>query len=225
MTQEMWTAVDEYINGFLVPSDAVLDAALASSAAAGLPTIQVSPPQGKMLHILARLVGARNILEIGTLGGYSTIWMARALPPGGKLLTLEASEKHAEVARGNFARAGLNNSIELRLGKGLDLLPRVSEERRGPFDLIFLDANKSDMAEYFDWAVRLSRRGSVIVADNSISRGRVLDAASEDPDVQGTRRFHERVASDPRVSATEIQTVGAKGWDGFTLIAVLTDPS
>jgi len=225
MTQEMWTAVDEYINGFLVPSDAVLDAALASSAAAGLPTIQVSPPQGKMLHILARLVGARNILEIGTLGGYSTIWMARALPPGGKLLTLEASEKHAEVARGNFARAGLNNRIELRLGKGLDLLPRVSEERRGPFDLIFLDANKSDMAEYFDWAVRLSRPGSVIVADNSISRGRVLDAASEDPDVQGTRRFHERVASDPRVSATEIQTVGAKGWDGFTLIAVLTDPS
>jgi len=225
MTQEMWTAVDEYINAFLVPSDAVLDAALASSAAAGLPTIQVSPPQGKMLHILARLVGARNILEIGTLGGYSTIWMARALPPGGKLLTLEASEKHAEVARGNFARAGLNNSIELRLGKGLDLLPRVSEERRGPFDLIFLDANKSDMAEYFDWAVRLSRPGSVIVADNSISRGRVLDAASEDPDVQGTRRFHERVASDPRVSATEIQTVGAKGWDGFTLIAVLTDPS
>ena len=170
MTQEMWTAVDEYINGFLVPSDAVLDAALASSAAAGLPTIQVSPPQGKMLHILARLVGARNILEIGTLGGYSTIWMARALPPGGKLLTLEASEKHAEVARGNFARAGLNNRIELRLGKGLDLLPRVSEERRGPFDLIFLDANKSDMAEYFDWAVRLSRPGSVIVADNSISR-------------------------------------------------------
>jgi len=225
MTQEMWTAVDEYINAFLVPSDAVLDAALASSAAAGLPTIQVSPPQGKMLHILARLVGARNILEIGTLGGYSTIWMARALPPGGKLLTLEASEKHAEVARGNFARAGLNNRIELRLGKGLDLLPRVSEERRGPFDLIFLDANKSDMAEYFDWAVRLSRPGSVIVADNSISRGRVLDAASEDPDVQGTRRFHERVASDPRVSATEIQTVGAKGWDGFTLIAVLTDPS
>lgn len=225
MTQEAWAAVDEYIHKFFVPSDPALDAALADSVSAGLPNIQVSPAQGKMLHILARLVGARNILEIGALGGYSTIWMARALPPGGKLLTLEASEKHAAVAKANFARAGLTDVIELRLGKGLDLLPHVAAERRGPFDLIFLDANKSDMAEYFDWALRLSRRGTVIVADNSISRGRVLDAASDDPDVQGCRRFHQRVAAEPRVSATEIQTVGVKGWDGFTLIAVLTVPT
>ena len=225
MTQEIWTATDEYINRFFVPSDAALDAALASSASAGLPNIQVSPAQGKMLHILARLVGARNILELGALGGYSGIWMARALPPGGKLLTLEASEKHAEVAKANYARTGLSDVIELRLGKALDLLPQVAAERRGPFDMIFLDANKSDMPEYFDWAVKLSRRGSVIVADNSISRGRVLDANSDDPDVQGCRRFHERVAADKRVSATEIQTVGVKGWDSFTLIAVLTDPS
>jgi len=225
MTQEIWTAVDEYINGFFVPSDAALDAALAASASAGLPNIQVSPAQGKMLHVLARLVGARNILELGALGGYSGIWMARALPPGGKLLTLEASEKHAEIAKANYARAGLSNVIDLRLGKALDLLPQVATERRGPFDLIFLDANKSDMAEYFDWAVKLSRPGSVIVADNSISRGRVLDTDSDDPDVQGCRLFHERVAADQRVSATEIQTVGVKGWDGFTLIAVLTHPA
>jgi predicted O-methyltransferase YrrM len=225
MTQELWTAIDEYIQASLVPSDPALDAAIEASTTAGLPNIQVSPPQGKMLHVLARLVGARNILELGALGGYSTIWMARALPSGGKVLTLEASEKHAQVATANYARAGLSHVIELRVGKALDLLPRVAAEGRAPFDLIFLDANKSDMAEYFDWALKLSRRGAVIVADNSISRGRVLDASSDDPDVQGCRRFHQRVAAEPRVSATEIQTVGVKGWDGFTLIAVLTDPS
>lgn len=221
MNQEVWTAVDEYINSLLVPSDPVLDAALASSTAANLPAIQVSPPLGKMLHMLARLIGARNVLEIGTLGGYSTIWLARALPPAGRVLTLEANPKHTDVARANFARAGLTNVIELRLGKALDLLPDVAAEGRGPFDLIFIDANKSNMPEYFDWSVKLSRRGSVIVADNVIRHGDVLDATSDDADIQGVRRFTERVAADSRVSATAIQTVGSKGYDGFALIIVL----
>jgi predicted O-methyltransferase YrrM len=225
MTQEVWTAVDQYINSLLAPSDAVLDEALAASAAANLPSIQVSPAQGKMLQVLARLVSARNILEIGTLGGYSTIWMARALPPGGRVLTLEASDHHADVAAANFARADLQNVIELRRGKALDTLPHVATEGRGPFDFIFIDANKSNMAEYFDWAVKLSRRGSLILADNVIRNGGVIDAASDDPDIQGVRRFNERVAEDCRVSATEIQTVGSKGYDGFALIAVISDPN
>jgi predicted O-methyltransferase YrrM len=178
-----------------------------------------------MLYVLARLVGARNILEMGTLGGYSTIWLARAVPPGGRVLTLEASDKHAEVASANFARAGLNHVIELRRGKALDLLPPLAAEKRGPFDLIFIDANKSDMTEYYDWAVKLSRRGSVIIADNVIRHGGVIDAASDNPDIRGVRRFNERLAADSRVSATEIQTVGSKGYDGFALIAVLADPS
>jgi predicted O-methyltransferase YrrM len=220
MNQQMWTAVDQYICDVLVPSDSALDAALKSSAAAGLPNIQVSPPQGKLLHLLARLVAAKNILEIGTLGGYSSIWLARALPPGGRLLTLEASEKHAEVARANFARAGLSNVIELCLGKALDTLPKVAAEKRGPFDLIFIDANKSTMAEYLDWAIRLSRPGTVIVGDNVIRHGGVIDAGSGDEDIQGVRRFNERIAADKRVSATAIQTVGSKGYDGFALIIV-----
>lgn len=221
MNQEVWTAVDQYINELLVPSDPVLDAALASSAAAHLPAIQVSPAQGKMLHVFARLVSARNILELGTLAGYSTIWLARALPPGGRVLTLEADPKHADVADANFARAGLSGVIELRRGKALETLPRVAAEGRGPFDLIFIDANKSNMAEYFDWAVNLSRRGSVIIADNVIREGGVLDATSDDANIQGVRRFNERLASDQRVCGTEIQTVGTKGYDGFALIVVL----
>src|SRR5271166_6172022 len=221
MNQEVWTAVDHYINELLVPRDPLLDAALEASAAAGLPFIQVSPPQGKLLHLLARLQGAHKILEIGTLGGYSTIWMARALPPGGRVLTLEADAKHAEVARSNFARAGLSGVIELRLGPALKMLPQIAAEGRGPFDLIFIDANKSTMAEYFDWALKLSRPGSVIIADNVIRDGAVIDAESADPDIQGVRRFNERVAAERRVSATEIQTVGSKGYDGFALVLVL----
>jgi predicted O-methyltransferase YrrM len=221
MTQELWTAVDQYIHGVLFASDPILDAAIAASEAAGLPNIQVSPPQGKLLQLLARLEGARNILEIGTLGGYSAIWMARALPPGGRLVTLEADAKHAEVARANFARAGLANVIELFPGPALETLPRVAAEGRGPFDLIFIDANKNNMPEYFDWAVKLSRPGSVIVADNVIRDGAVIDAATKDPDIQGVRRFNECLAAESRVSATEIQTVGSKGYDGFALAVVL----
>jgi predicted O-methyltransferase YrrM len=221
MKQELWTAVDHYINELLVPSDPALDAAVEATAAAGMPAIQVSPAQGKLLHLLARMQGARNILEIGTLGGYSTIWLARALPPDGKLLTLEASAKHAEVARGNLARAGLTDRVELRLGPALDTLPQIAAEGRGPFDLTFIDANKSAMADYFDWALKLSRPCSVIIADNVIRDGSVLEADSSDPDIQGVRRFNERVAAEPRVSATEIQTVGSKGYDGFALVVVL----
>lgn len=221
MTQELWTAVDQYINEMLIPSDSVLEAAVRASTEAGLPSIQVSPPQGKLLHLLARSVGARNILEIGTLGGYSTIWMGRALPPGGRLLTLEADAEHAQVARTNFARAGLEKTIELRLGPALNTLPQVACEGRGPFDLIFIDANKSTMAEYFDWALKLSRPGSLIISDNVIRDGAVIDAASADLDIQGVRRFNERVAAERRVSATEIQTVGSKGYDGFALALVL----
>jgi predicted O-methyltransferase YrrM len=223
MTQELWTAVDQYINGLLVPGDPVLNAALEASTAAGLPSIQVSPPQGKLLHLLVRMQGARNILEIGTLGGYSTIWMARALLPGGHLITLEADAKHAGVARANFSRAGLAGMIELRMGPALGTLPQIAAEGRGPFDLVFIDANKDSMPEYFDWALKLSRRGSVIIADNVIRDGAVIDAASKDPDIQGVRRFNERLAAETRVSATEIQTVGSKGYDGFALALVTAD--
>jgi len=221
MTQEVWTAVDQYINATLIPSDPVMEAALHASAEAGLPPIQVSPPQGKFLHLLARSQGARTILEIGTLGGYSSIWLARALPPDGRLLTLEANAKHAEVARSNFARAGLAGLIELRLGPALHTLSQLAAEAPGPFDFIFIDANKSAMAEYFDWALKLSRRGTMIIADNVIRDGTVIDAASKDADVQGVRRFNEQLAAEPRVSATEIQTVGSKGYDGFALALVL----
>jgi predicted O-methyltransferase YrrM len=223
MSQELWSAVDCYIGGLLAPHDALLNDALEASEAAGLPAIQVSPTQGKLLHVLARMVGARNILEIGTLGGYSTIWMARALPPGGYLLTLEADKKHAQVARTNFDRAGLGTTIALRFGPALENLPKIAAEGREPFDLIFIDANKSSMAEYFGWALKLSRRGSVIVADNVIRDGKVIDTTSEDPDIVGVRRFNARLAAEPRVSATEIQTVGSKGYDGFALALVIAD--
>ena len=223
MTQEIWTAVDRYITDLFVPPDAALTAALQASQSAGLPTINVSPPQGKFLQLLARALGARAILEIGTLGGYSTIWLARALPAGGRLITLEADPKHAEIARANIARAGLAGVVELRLGRALDTLPQLAAEGRGPFDLIFIDADKPSYADYFTWALKLSRRGSVIIGDNVIRKGAVLNpGASDDPRVPGVLRFNELVAGEPRVSATVIQTVGGKGYDGFTM-AVVTD--
>lgn len=223
MTQVVWTAVDKYITELLLPPDPALEAALQASGAVGLPSIQVSPLQGKLLHLLARACGARQILEIGTLGGYSTIWLARALPAGGRVVTLEADPKHAKVSRCNFAQAGLSNAIELRLGPALKTLPKLAAEERGRFDLIFIDANKSSMLEYFDWALKLAHTGSVIIADNVIRDGAVLDAASGDADIQGVRRFNERIAAEKRVSATEIQTVGSKGYDGFALVLVIAD--
>ena len=224
MTQDRWTAVDRYVTDLLVPSDAALDAAIEASTAAGLPAISVSPCQGKLLFLLARVMGARRILEIGALGGYSTIWLARALPPDGRLITLEVNAGHAEVARSNFARAGLADVIELRLGSALDLLPALVAQGVGPFDMIFIDADKPGYPDYLAWAVRLSRRGSLIVADNVVKEGTVLDADSEDPVVQGIRRFNAALAADPRVTATEIQTVGVKGYDGFAAVLVTTDP-
>lgn len=224
MTQKLWTEVDNYICDLLVPSDPVLEAALKTATAAGLPAIQVSPAQGKFLYLLARLMGASNILELGTLGAYSTIWLARGLSANGHVVTVEYDAKHAEVARANLAFAGLSQCVELRQGAALDVLPQIARERRGPFDLIFIDANKSNMPEYFDWALQLSRPGSLIIADNVIRDGKVIDAASADADIQGVRRFNERLASEKRVSATELQTVGSKGYDGFALILVVANP-
>jgi len=224
MNQEQWTAVDRYFTDLLLPPDVALDAALRDSAAAGLPAIQVSPAQGKLLHLLARIHQARTILEIGTLGGYSTIWLARALPAGGRLVTLEADPKHAGVARANIARAGLANVVELRLGQAQATLPKLAAEGRGPFDLIFIDADKPSYPDYFAWALKLSRPGTLIIADNVVRKGAVVDAASDDPNVQGMRRFNEVLAAEPRVSATAIQTVGSKGYDGFAIALVTAGP-
>jgi predicted O-methyltransferase YrrM len=224
MEGELWTAVDCYLGDLLVSADPALEAALTASAAAGLPAINVSPVQGKLLHLLARAIGARNVLEIGTLGGYSTIWLARVLPDGGRLISLEADAKHAEVAGANIARAGMENKVEVRLGLALDLLPGLAAEIREPFDFVFIDADKPNNAAYFDWALKLSRPGSIIVVDNVVRDGDVIDAASDSPTVQGVRRFLERLAAEPRVSATAIQTVGTKGYDGFA-IALVTSPS
>jgi predicted O-methyltransferase YrrM len=213
--------VEKYLDGLQRRPDAVLDAALADSAAAKLPEIAVTPSQGKMLHLLAKMKGARKILEIGTLGGYSTIWLARALPKDGLLVTLEADAKHFEVAQQNIVRAGLDKRVQRRLGRALDMLPQLSAEGVGPFDFFFIDADKENTREYFDWALRLSKAGSVIVVDNVIRDGKVMDAESTDPGVQGVRRFNEALAQEERVSATTVQTVGSKGYDGFTLAVVL----
>jgi predicted O-methyltransferase YrrM len=217
---ELWSAVDRYISGLLVPDDPVLDSVLRECAAAGLPEIHVSRNQGKMLQILAQSAGARSILEIGTLGGYSTIWLARALPKGGRLVTLEYESKHARVAARNIANAGFAGAVELRVGRAQDTLPELAAEGQGPFDFIFIDADKQGYPEYFTWAMRLSRPGSLIVADNVVRNGGVADAASQDPSIQGVRRMNELVAKERRVSATAIQTVGAKGYDGFMLALV-----
>ena len=218
--KDQWTAVDAYLDATLVREDEALKAAVRESAAAGLPAIAVTPSQGKLLHQLALMVGARRILEVGTLGGYSAIWMARALPPDGKLVTLEIEPLHAEVAQKNFARAGVADRIEIRRGPALETLPRIAADGLGPFDLAFIDADKQSNPDYFDWAVRLSRRGSLIVIDNVVRDGTVLEADSHDPSVLGVRRLFERMVREPRVSTTAIQTVGAKGWDGLAFALV-----
>ncbi len=220
MAQEEWTAVDRYIAEQLVPGDAVLAAALAANAAAGLPPHDVSPPQGKLLELLARIQGARTILEIGTLGGYSTIWLARALPRDGRLVTLEANPAHAEVALANIRRAGLSELVELRLGPARDTLALLKSEASAPFDFIFIDADKPSNPEYLEFALELSRPGTVIVADNVVRNGAVIDANSSDPNVLGIRRFYEQLTGHPRLTATAIQTVGMKGYDGFALAIV-----
>lgn len=223
MSQDRWTAVDRYITDHLVTHDPALEAALDSSAAAGLPQIQVSPNQGKLLFLLARALGARRILEIGTLGGYSAIWLARALPADGRLITLESNPHHAEIARANIARAGLAERVDVRVGRALDALPRLSAEKAGAFDLIFLDADKENNAQYFAWALELARRGSVILCDNVVRDGGIVDDSNREPGVLGTRQLYERMAREPRVSATAIQTVGSKGYDGFAMALVTSD--
>ncbi|MEO5590267.1 MAG: O-methyltransferase [Gemmatimonadaceae bacterium] len=220
MTQETWTAVDEYINATLIGADEILEAAGSASDDAGLPSIQVSPAQGRLLNILARLLNARRILEIGTLGGYSTIWLARALPPDGALVTMEIDPRHAAVAQSNVRRAGLADRVEILTGNALDLLPELERRNDAPFDLFFIDADKASIPAYFASALRMSRAGSLILVDNVVRGGAVIDAASEDRSVQGVRRLNEMIAAESRVSATVIQTVGIKGYDGVTLAIV-----
>lgn len=220
MSAEIWSAVDEFVGETLVPHDEALQGALEAAEAAGLPPIQVSPPQGKLLQMLAQLQGARTVLEFGTLGGYSTILLARALPAGGRLITLEANADYAEVARGSIERAGLAEVVELRVGPALEALPALADEGAGPFDLTFIDADKVNTPNYFAWALDHSRPGSLIVADNVVRGGTLAEAASDDPATQAQRRLHEALADEPRATATTIQTVGSKGYDGFTVALV-----
>ena len=221
MSQETWTAVDEYVNRTFSLDDDVLTAAQQACDDAGLPPIQVSSAQGKYLEMLARMIGAKRVLEIGTLGGYSTICLARGLPAGGRVVTMELDQKHAEVARGNFSRAGLSDMIDLRVGAALDNLPVLHREGIGPFDVIFIDADKANIPAYFDWALQLSRPGSVIVVDNVVREGAVIDESSTDEAVMGVRRFNATAASLSGVQTTVLQTVGTKGYDGFAISLVL----
>jgi predicted O-methyltransferase YrrM len=221
VAQDTWTAVDEYVTSLLAPPDEALDAAVRAGEAAGLPQIQVSPPQGKLLHLLAKTIGASSILEFGTLAGYSTIWLARALPADGRLITLEANPKYAEVATASIAAAGLGEVVEVRVGPALDQIPQLEADGVGPFDLTFIDADKVHTPDYFAWALERSRQGSLIIADNVIRDGRLVDHEDDDPAIAAQRRFHEQLAAESRVEATTIQTVGGKGYDGFSLIRVL----
>ncbi|KUZ63464.1 methyltransferase [Burkholderia ubonensis] len=220
MDQDQWTQVDAYFSATLVPSDDALDAALAASDAAGLPAINVAPNQGKLLQLLATIRGARRILEVGTLGGYSTIWLARALPPGGRLVTLELNPEHAKVATRNVARAGFADVVSVVVGSAKDSLAQLVEAGTEPFDFIFIDADKESNAVYLDAALKLSRPGTVIVVDNVVRRGRVADPDNHDPDVVGVRDGFRFIASEPRLATTAVQTVGLKGWDGFAISIV-----
>ena len=219
MNDDRWDAVDAYTTGLLQPADPVLEAAI--KEAADLPNIAVSAAQGQFLHVLARAIHARRILEIGTLGGYSAIWLGRALPDDGRLISLELEERHAEVARRNFTRAGLAGRIEVRVGPALESLARLRADRGEPFDLVFIDADKRNTPEYFSAAVDLSHTGSLIVVDNVVRQGKLIDTESEDPDAEGMRRLIEQMGSDRRVAPAVIQTVGVKGWDGFAFALVV----
>jgi predicted O-methyltransferase YrrM len=219
--QDVWTAVDSYFGDLLIARDEKLDAALAANQKAGLPAIDVSRLQGKFLELLVRISGARRILEIGTLGGYSTIWLARGLPEGGRIVTLEFDPHHAEVARANLEHAGVVDRVDLRVGRAIDTLPKLENTADSPFDLIFIDADKESYPEYLDWTLRLSRVGTVIVADNVVRDGRVVEADCDDERVQGVRRFTERLAAEPRLNATVLQNVGTKGYDGLALAVVV----
>jgi len=220
MAEDQWTEVDQYFSERLLPNDPILESVLESSVSAGLPAIAVSPNQGRLLQLLAQILGARAILEIGTLGGYSTIWLARGMRAGGHLITLEVDPKHADVARLNISRAGLQKSVDVRQGAALETLPQLSAEKRGPFDLIFIDADKPNIPAYFEWALKLSRPGTLIIVDNVVRSGAVVDAESTDPSVQGVQRFVEQVTAQSRASGTVIQTVGIKGYDGFAILLV-----
>jgi predicted O-methyltransferase YrrM len=224
MSQERWNDVDAYTADLLVREDEALRAAAADSAAAGLPQIAVTPNQGKLLHLLVRVQGARTILEVGTLGGYSTIWLARALPSGGRLVTLELDPDYAQVAAANIARAGLADRVEQRVGPAIDSMRELIGEGAGPFDFIFIDADKRRTPQYFELALDLARAGSVIVADNVVRGGALVDLGSDDPGAQGGREFHELLAAAPGATGTTIQTVGSKGYDGFTLVLVMPRP-
>jgi predicted O-methyltransferase YrrM len=225
MNQDQWTKVDQYINEALLPADPAAEAALRESAAAGLPHIQVAPNQGRLLMLLALVRGARRILEIGTLGGYSTIWLGRALPAGGKLISLELEPKHAKVAQANVARAGLSDRVEIRIGPALESLKQLVQQKPEPFDMVFIDADKERNPEYLTEALRMCRRGSVIVVDNVVFHGNIADAQTKSSAIQGTRRMHELIARNPALTATAIQMVGTKGYDGMTLAVVTGEPS
>lgn len=221
MGQDIWTAVDGYIADRLIPSGPELESARRESESAGLPAIQVASNQGKLLQLLAQAIGARRILEIGTLGGYSTIWLAGALPADGRLISLEAVPKHAEVARANLIRAGLNAMVEVRVGRAIDSLRELAEEGAEMFDLVFIDADTLSTPDYFGWAVKHTRPRGLIIVDNVVRKGAVVDAGADDPETRAVRRLYEVMAAEPRVSATAIQTVGMKGHDGFAIALVL----
>ncbi len=220
MDQKLFESVDKYISALLAPEDEILKATVKSIDEAGMPQISVSPNQGKFLHIMALLSHAKNILEVGTLAGYSTIWMARALPPGGKLITLEVDPKHMDVARKNISKAGLSNKVDFRLGKAIEILPKLKTEKAGPFDLIFIDADKAPYTEYFQLALKLSRPGTLIIADNVIREGKVLNESTSDEMVKGAQRFNKTLAATSEVTAIILQMVGMKEWDGMALAIV-----
>lgn len=224
MNQNLWSTVDRYLTDLFLPPDSILETVITSAEAAGLPPHQVAPNQGKLLYLLAKAIRSQNVLEIGTLAGYSTIWLGRAVGPEGRVVSLEANPQYAELARANIVEAGLAEIVEVRTGPALETLPKLAVESSNPFDLVFLDADKPNNPGYLEWALKLTRPGSLIIADNVIRNGAVADPDSDDPNVLGIRHFHEMIAGNPRLSATALQTVGSKGYDGFTLALVLDNP-